>query len=107
MNPNKSEIGKISKVLLDNINCRIRTDTGLNQWKNTGQVIDWFSKIERKDKCKFIIFDIESFYPNITSELLCKALDWASQYVDIRDDDRNIILTAKNTLLYRKKYAMV
>ena len=63
-------------------------------------MIDWFKQVPSKDKCHFINFDIESFYPNISSELLNKALDWAQQYVDISCEDRDIILTAKHMLLY-------
>ena len=35
----KSELGKISKQILDNINSKIRKMTKLNQWKNTSDVI--------------------------------------------------------------------
>ena len=39
INPTKSEIGKISKQILENINTHTRTATKLNQWKNTNEVI--------------------------------------------------------------------
>jgi len=39
INPAKSEIGKISKQILDNINTSIRTRTMLNQWKYSISVI--------------------------------------------------------------------
>ena len=68
----------------------------------SAEVIEWFKLIQRKDKAKFIVFDIESFYPNISAELLKNSLDWALQYVDISNDERKIIMTAKNTLLYSK-----
>ena len=45
INPAKSEIGRISKQLLENINTTIRRKTGLNQWKNSTSVINWFSSI--------------------------------------------------------------
>ena len=100
INPNKSEIGKVSKILLQNINDKIRSLTHFNQWSNTQNVIDWLKQIPDKEKCYFINFDIEAFYPNISYELLNNALVWAQQFVDISHEDKNIIQTAKNTLLY-------
>ena len=48
-NLTKSEIGIISKKLLDRINSSIRSSTGLMQWRNSSAVISWFQKIPRKD----------------------------------------------------------
>ena len=42
LNPAKSEIGSISKSILQNINSEIRKQTQLNQWRNTATVIEWF-----------------------------------------------------------------
>ena len=39
LNPSKSDIGKISKSLLDTINENILKHTNVNQWKNTAEVI--------------------------------------------------------------------
>ena len=38
INPVKSELGKVSKQILDYINSKIRKTTKLNQWKNTSDV---------------------------------------------------------------------
>ena len=35
INPSKSELRKVSKVILDDINSKIRSTLNLNQWKNT------------------------------------------------------------------------
>ena len=35
INPAKNQIGRISKVVLDNINVVIKSQLKLNQWKNT------------------------------------------------------------------------
>ena len=35
INPAKDQIGRISKVVLDNINVVIKSQLKLNQWKNT------------------------------------------------------------------------
>ena len=103
INPTKSEIGKISKVILDRINDKITTTTNINQWKNTSSVIEWFKKIENKQQHNFICFDIVEFYPPISQKLLNKALDFASAYDDITNDERDIIIHAKNSLLSHKQ----
>ena len=48
INPSKSDIGKISKSLLDSINENILKQTNVNQWRNTPQVITWFKIIKSK-----------------------------------------------------------
>ena len=45
INPSKSNIGKISKKILDKINQKVIQETKVNQWKNTNAVIAWFSKV--------------------------------------------------------------
>ena len=54
INPAKSELGKVSKVILDEINERIRDATEFHQWKNSLSVIDWFEKISDKRNHSFI-----------------------------------------------------
>ena len=48
INPSKSDIGKISKTLLDKINKILALNTNVNEWKNTTTVIDWFNKVANK-----------------------------------------------------------
>lgn len=103
INPTKSEIGKVSKQILDRINRKITAKLDLNQWKNTGDVLKWFKNIENKQKNTFIIFDIVDFYPSITADLLNAALDFAQQYDKITDAERNIILHSKQSCLYSEK----
>ena len=54
MNPSKSDIGKISKNLLDKINKILILNTNVNQWKNTATVIDWFKNVPNKKLCSLI-----------------------------------------------------
>ena len=103
INPTKSEIGKISKDILDRINNKIKRTTNFNQWKNTTSVIDWFKNIENKHQYNFICFDIVEFYPSISQDLLDRALDFASTYDNITNDERNIITHAKNSILIHKQ----
>ena len=65
INPCKSEIGKISKSILENINRNLVKFPQVNQSRNLGRVIKWFYSIENKSQCKFIQFDIAEFYPSI------------------------------------------
>ena len=71
-NPAKSEIGRISKVISDKINSSLIKQLKVNQWKNTQNVIEWFTKIEEESNHKFIMFDIKDFYPSIRETLTCK-----------------------------------
>ena len=100
INPAKSEIGRISKQILEKINTTIRNTTSLNQWKNSLSVINWFNKIQDKQQHTFIIFDIENFYPSITEDLLQNALSFAKTYCTITDKDTNIIMHARKSLLF-------
>ena len=95
INPSKSYIGKISKVILDRINEKIISLVTINQWKNTSAVLKWYSKIPRKTECSFIQFDIESFYPSITRGLMNKAIEFAKTIADIPDGDLSIIMQSK------------
>ena len=103
INPTKSEIGKVSKTILDRINNAIARKCNFNQWKNTASVIDWFNATEGKKHSNFICFDIEEFYPSISQDLLNKALDFASVHENITTDERNIIIHAKNSILIHKQ----
>ena len=54
INPSKSELGKVSNLILEQINTNLRNSLGLNQWKNTGKAIDWFTKIQHKSSCMHV-----------------------------------------------------
>ena len=103
INPTKSEIGKISKRILDRINSRIMRTANFNQWKNTASAIGWFKSLKNKQHLSFICFDIEEFYPSISQDLLNKALDFASTYDNITMDERNIIIHAKKSTIIHKR----
>ena len=66
LNPCKPEIGSISKQIVEKLVSFVKKESGFIQWRNTNDVIDWFRKIDNKNKKSFIQFDIESFYPSIT-----------------------------------------
>ena len=100
INPAKSELGRISKQILDNINASIRQTTMLNQRKNSSSVIEWFTNIPNKQQHTFVIFDIVNFYPSITENLLQCALSFARNYCNITDKEINIIMHARKSLLF-------
>ena len=80
----------------------IRHHTGLGQCTKTRDVIDWFESLENKQKLNFIIFDIESFYPSITPDLLDRAINWARNYVNITNQQVKIIHQASESFLYNE-----
>ena len=83
INPAKSEVGIISKQILEKINSQVRSASGLQQWQNTQSVIDWFNSLPNRANLKFLKFDIVEFYPSITEELLAKAIQYAKTLPDI------------------------
>ena len=78
INPAKNELGRISKVILEKINQQVRSSLGLNQWKSTSHVIEWFNNIKEKKRHKFMMFDVKDFYPSINEKLLTKAIQFAN-----------------------------
>ena len=107
VNPAKSEIGRVSKQIAERINTCIKHNTGLNQWKNTSDVIQWFKNIEEKSLHSFIQFDIVEFYPSISEELLMKALDYGKKFTNISTQELQIIMHSKRSLLFENDVAWV
>ena len=103
INPSKPELGKISKQITAKINSIIRVKTGLKQWQNTASVIDWFKNIQNKSRMKFIQFDVVNFYPSISSELMKAAIEWARQFADISEEQENIIMEAKKSIIFKNR----
>ena len=102
LNPTKPEVGKISKKILEHVVNVVKSKSKLRQWKNTHEVLMWFKQLKNKQKKTFILFDVCSFYPSITPELLSLALDWATMYVNISRDEKNIIMQSKKSYLYAR-----
>ena len=102
INPAKNNLGLISKQILDRINSTIRSKTNSNQWRNTRSVIDWFSNIREKNRHSFPVFDIMDFYLSISDELLKLSLAYAKQHTTISEDDVEILMHSRKTLLFDK-----
>lgn len=103
ISPTKSEIGHVSKVILSKLVASVVESTGLNLWKSTREVLEWYRKFPNKQEGSFINFDIVDFYPSITEQLLLRAIDFANQYTEIQECDKDIIIHAKRTLIFNAK----
>ena len=102
INPSKTNVGRISKAILDRINRKLREKTGLNQFQSSKQVSEWFDKIENKQNLKFLKLDIAKFYPSISEKLLDDALKWAKGLTNITQQEIKIIKHCRKTFLFFK-----
>ena len=102
INPAKSELGQVTKIIVENINKTVKEKLYCNQRRNTSNIIDWFQNIIDKGNCIFIQFDIEEFYPSITKHLLLKAIEHAKLYTSITQQKLDIIVHARKSLLFNK-----
>ena len=92
IHPSKSNIGKISKAILDTTNKNAVRSTQINPWKNTLNVPDWYAKYRDKNKASFVQFDIENFYHSITSDLLYNSIQFSKEVTTVSDNDIPIIM---------------
>ena len=103
INPSRSNIGKISKAILDTINKNTVGSTEINQRKNTSNLLDWYANYTDKNKASFVQFDIENFYPSITSDLLYNSIQFANEATTVADNDIHNIMQSRKTLLFNEK----
>ena len=107
INPAKTQIGRISKIIVQEICDSLRLALNINQWRSTKDFIKWFEEYEKNDRCSFIKYDIKDFYPSITERTLDRALDLAKEYMVIRLDKVVIIKHCRKTLLYYEDSAWI
>ena len=96
LNTSKTNIGKISKVLLDKTNSAVFSSIKINQWKNTSLIITWFEKITHKQTSSFICFDVENFY-------LLPPVFYSKNRLNLQDSSSRFLMTimqARKTLLF-------
>ena len=98
INPAKSEIGKISKVILEQLNSNILNAGGYQQWKSTKSVIKWFNSIANENTCHFLKFDVVEFYPSIGENLLNQVLNFAKTFQAIAPEQIEIIQHCRKSL---------
>ena len=107
INPAKTNIGIVSKHLLEKLNSELRLTTSSNQWKDSSSVLTWFKTLKKSSNATFFKFDIENFYPSITEELLEKSLTYASNLVSISSKEKEIIFHSRKTFLFTEDSAWV
>lgn len=100
INPTKSELGKVSKIILERINRRLVLATQVRQWKNTQAVLKWFDQIVDKPNCTFINFDIVNFYPSISQDTLDESQNFACNFIEITPEERRIMKNTRQSLLF-------
>ena len=83
LNPRKSELGKLSKHILQQIRTNNRTVLNMTQWQNSAEVIKWFKNIKNKNFNTFTIFEIQELYPSIGGKLPKEAILFAQTHTDI------------------------
>ena len=94
----------VFKQIMEGIinNMVTNTNTDLNLWKSTKEVLKWFIGMSKETKTKFVKFDIVEFYPSITEDLLDKAIQFALQTNVLSPREIEIIKHTKNALLFHK-----
>ena len=100
INPAKTDLGRVSKVIIEKACRTLRSQTKLNQWRNTQAVLTWFKGLDKKKKLSFFKFDIQAFYPSIGPELLNRTINFARTKCDISDHEIDIILHCRKTFLF-------
>ena len=73
INPAKTQIGRVSKIIVQDICDLLRLALNINQWWSTKDCIKWFEEYNKNDRCSFIKYDIKDFYPSITERTLDRA----------------------------------
>ena len=101
INPMKPDIGRVSHNVLKKIIEVVKKKSHLRQLKNVYSCIEWFEDLPNKKHLKFIIFDIATFYPSISSKLLKDAISWARNYTEISAEDEDIFFQARKTFLMK------
>ena len=74
--------------------------SAVNQWRDADSVITWFESIKNKNKCIFMQYDIEEFYPSISEDLLEKSINYARTFVDISSNEEETIMHCRKSLLF-------
>ena len=87
INSAKSNLGIVSKKILEKIIMQTHEDSGHNLWRSSSDVLKWFEDLSQSPKSRFSKFDVQEFYPSITSTLLDKAIDHARSYTTITQDE--------------------
>ena len=70
--------------------------------ENSFEVLGWFNNIKNKNLFTFMKFDVVDFYPSISNKLLIISIQFARKYIDLSNDQIEIILHRRYTV-WREK----
>ena len=103
ISPTELELGHVSKEILNRLVQAVVGATGVNLWKSTREVLEWYHQFPGKHDGSFIIFDIMEFYPSISEKLLRRAIEHARQQYAVDENEIDIIIHAKRTVTFGEK----
>ena len=93
-------MGKISKVIPQDICTTLRIVLNINQWHSAEDCIKRFKDYDKNVKFSFIKYDIKENYPSITEKTVDEDLNPAKEHMSIIEDNINIIKHYRKSLLY-------
>ena len=99
INPTKPDLGKVSKQILESKVKYIRNKLNMQQWVSTDAMLNWWSNVKDKRNKKIMKADIKAFYPNISEKLFLDAREWAKQYIEITEDEIELMLNTHLSFL--------
>ena len=101
INPSKTELGKISKNIIQNIVTNVREANHSNLWRNSLDTIEWFRGIKKKTKVKLALYNLTSltFIRPYQKKILIDSINYAKEYIDITKEQYDIILACRKTVL--------
>ena len=100
INPAKNELGKVSRLSIEEINKKLISELYFRQWKNIDSVLKWFIDISNEKDYSFIQLDIKEFYPSINEDILKNSNQFAKLHTTIDDKDSCFIMHCKKFLLF-------
>ena len=104
INPSSNQLGKASKLILEDVIKKVKKKSGVSQWISTQQLLSWFQKRHEGNptpkKAALIQFDIAEFYPSITEELMDRALENAKSQTDILPEHVEVIKACRKSVLF-------
>ena len=103
ISPTNSNLGAITKIMIQSLNLRIKETLGLNLCRSTKEAIDWFTGLKQKKKMVFLKFDIESYFPSISKSLLLQAFDFVRGFDFLSKFEAELILHCRRSVVVGNK----
>ena len=100
LNPVKSKLCKVSKLIIEKINKKPISELHFYQWKNADSVFEWFIDISNKKDSSFIQLDIKEFYPSINEDISTNTFQFAKLHTTVDDKDLRLIMQYRKSSLF-------